>query len=456
MKRKVVALLCTIAVMGTALVGCGSSDEGTTEETTESSGSETGDEQTESSEQTEPLRWAIQASQEGSLEYQNLIDLAAENGIMVETVALPDPVAGEADKRLIDLMGGESFDLILTPYANIIPYYNGGVLEPMDELAEQAGYDIEATFGDYPAKFDGQTYGLPAFVDTAITIYNKDIFDDAGVPYPTAENWTWEEFIGVGSQLTNEDEGIYGAFNPIWAHYNYMYAMQKGAEHFKEDGTSNYDDPLFKESMEFYYGLGNVENVNPSYLVQESKQMPIDYFTTGNVGMSVAGGWTIGWLTDTEKYPRDWKAGLLPMPYPEGESPSTSVVTSSYYIPSTSNQKELAFECAVLFSENQYLMGEGRVPARVDLSDEEIDTYIEDVLAPMLVDDGITVEDIKNAWFNPEIVPFPEKVVGSASGDINAIFMEEGGLYGIGEQDIDTTMANIKERADKAIEDTSN
>ena len=39
--------------------------------------------------------------------------------------------------------------------------------------------------------------------------------------------------------------------------YNYMYALQKGWEPYKADGTANFDDPLFKESLEFFYGLGN-------------------------------------------------------------------------------------------------------------------------------------------------------------------------------------------------------
>ncbi len=397
------------------------------------------------------LRWAIMASQEGDAEYDNLIKLANENGFEVEMVVLPDPGAGEADKLLIALMGGESFDLILKPLGNVIPFINAGVLTPLQDLVKEADYNLDATFGDYIMSFEGVDYGIPAFVDTAITLYNKNLFDEAGIPYPTADEWTWEKFIEVGKKISDQSNNIYGAFNPLWAHYNYMYAMQKGASHFKADGTSNYDDPAFKEAIEFYYGLGNVEGVNPPYLLQKSRQMPIGQFASGNVGMSVAGGWTTNWITDKEKFPRDWKAGLLPMPYPEGYQKSTSVVTSGFYIPTTSKQKEAAFKCAVLFAENFYLMGGSRVPARVDLSEEEINTYIETKLHAALAPDGITVEDIKAAWFDPERYPFQEKVISSAAGDINKAFNDEGGLYGIGEQDIETTMKNIKATADNAI-----
>ena len=334
-------------------------------------------------------------------------------------------------------------------------FYEAGVIEELGPLAEAAGYDVEKIFGDYPAAFDGKIYGLPAYVDKAITIYNKDVFDQAGVSYPEADDWTWEKFIEIGKKLTDEKAGIYGAYNPDWVHYNYMYAMQKGFSHYKEDGSSNYDDPLFKESVKWYYDLGNTEKIQPSYLVQKSKQMPVDYFTTGRVGMSVCGGWTTNWIIDKEKYPRDWKAGVLPMPHPEGEDPSVSVVVSNVWIPATSKNKEKAFDVVKLFAEKQYTLGYGRIPARIDLTDDEIQDYIRDQILPALEPDGITVEDIQAMWFDPDVNIFDEKPVGTASTEIKNIIVDECGLYGIGEQSLDDTVAHIKTKADAAIETAS-
>lgn len=401
-----------------------------------------------------PLKFAIKASEAGREVYKNLVNLAKENGIDVEIISIPDPVAGQANKFLVSLMGGETFDMYLDAYANMSPFYEAGVVMNLEDLIAKTGYDVRGTFGEYPAEFDGEIYGLPAFVDTAVTLYNKDLFDRAGIPYPTAEDWTWEKYIEIASKISELGEGIYGGYNPLWVHYNYMYALQKGAEHFKADGSANYDDPRFKEAVKFYYDLGNKYHAHPEYLVQKSKQMPLEYFTSGNVGMTVCGGWTTVWLMDHEKYPRDWKAGILPMPHPEGEAPSTSVVISNFWIPTTSKQPELAFKCIQLFAENMYLMGGGKVPARIDLPQSEIDRYISEDLIGVLSADGITVEDIAAAWFDPEVRPFPEKATGPAAGDITKIFNAECGLYGIGEQDLDTTMKNIQEKVNKAILDS--
>ena len=398
------------------------------------------------------LKWAVKASEAGRQEFQKMAELAEkECNVQIEIIPLPDPEAGEASKLLISLMSGDEFDIVEDAYANMKQFYEAGVIAEIEPLAKTAHYDIAKIFGDYPAKFDSKIYGLPAFVDKAITIYNKDLFDQANIPYPDPDTWTWEQFIEIGKRITDKNKNIWGAFNPAWVHYNYMYAMQKGFEHYKKDGMSNYDDPLFKEGVQWYYALGNTENVQPSYLVQKSKQMPIDYFTTGKVGMSVCGGWTTNWLIDTNKYPRTWKAGILPMPHPASEKKSVSVVISNVWIPSTSKNKQRAFEVVKLFAEKQYTLGYSRIPARIDLSDDEIQTYIKNELLPPLQADGISVEDIQKAWFDPAVVIFDEKPTGTASTEIRNLTADECGLYGIGEQSLDDTVKHIKEKADTAI-----
>ena len=60
---------------------------------------------------------------------------------------------------------------------NIEFFYDAGVLEPLDELASAASYDIKSVFGDSaPVYDDGQTYGLPAFTDVWCTFINTKVF----------------------------------------------------------------------------------------------------------------------------------------------------------------------------------------------------------------------------------------------------------------------------------------
>lgn len=171
-------------------------------------------------------------------------------------------------------------------------------------------------------------------------------------------------------------------------------------------------------------------------------------------GMFVCGGWAASMLPDTEKYPRDWQCVILPMPYPEGQEPSTLTVPGCYAVPSTSQNKEAAFEAVRCIAENQYTLGYGRVPARVDLTDEETADYIENGLVPTYAaTDNIPAEQFKAAWFDPTRKVLSEKIVGTADTTISQIWTSEAPLYGMGQQDLDTTMQNILDRSNEAIKE---
>ena len=463
--KKIASLsLCAAMAIG-SLAGCSSksADEttaATTAAETKTEAVSEGETTAESASSDKPfegvtLKYATTQTASTGEENLKLIELVKEQtGINIEFYVIPSAKSGEVDKTLVSLMAGDEIDLIYNTKPGLKTFYNAGVLTPLNEIAANAGYDIKATFGDYVPEFDGDVYGLPAFSDIWITLYNKKIFDDAGVPYPTAEGWTWEKYIETAKQLTDTSKGIYGSFMLDYDCYAYMYALQKGWEPYKEDGTANFDHPLFKESVEVFDGLGNNEKIQPSILEFKAANMPWNSFvSTGNYGMFMCGGWVTSILNQFDKYPRDWQAGLLPMPYPEGEDPSTLTVPGCYAIPTTSKNKEAAFAAAVCMAENQYTLGMGRVPARVDLTDEEIDNYIETSLAAPYEFDGITVDDFKAAWFDSNRTALSEKIIGAGDAAISQIIIEEGQLYGQGAQDIDTAIAKIQERANKAIEE---
>ena len=82
-----------------------------------------------------------------------------------------------------------------------------------------------------------------------------------------------------------------------------------------------------------------------------------------------------------------------------------------------------------------------------------LDNYIETSLAAPYEFDGITVDDFKAAWFDSNRTALSEKIIGAGDAAISQIIIEEGQLYGQGAQDIDTAIAKIQERANKAIEE---
>ncbi len=446
--KKNIAILLAVTACASAFTGCSSSEN--EPKATVSTNSERPYEGV-------TLHYAVSESATQGGETVELVEMVKEKtGINIEFTIVPNTNAGEVDKSLVSLMAGDELDILYGTNAKLETYYNAGVLTPLDELAVNAGYDMEKVFGDNLASYsDGHVYGLPAFNDIWLTFYNKKIFDEAGVPYPSADDWTWEKYIETAKKLTDKSKSVYGSFMLDYDNYNYMYAVQKGFNAYKDgEKESNFDDPLFAEGLKWFYSLGNDEKIQPDSVTYAAGTYPWNSFVAaGNFGMFVCGGWVASMLPNTEKYPRDWECGILPMPYPEGEKPSTLSVTGCYAVPTTSKNKEAAFEAIKCIAENQYTLGYGRIPARVDLSDEEVSSYISDQLVPTYEIDNITIDDFKKAWFDPEREILQEKIIGPADTSISQIIIEEAQLYGSGSRDLDTTVANIKSRSDEAIKD---
>lgn len=138
------------------------------------------------------------------------------------------------------------------------------------------------------------------------------------------EGWTWEKYVETAKKLTDFNNETYDSLMLDYDCYNYMYALQKGAEHYKADGTSNYDDPLFAESVKFFYGLGNEEKIQPDITTYKAGVYPWNAFhSTGKAdangkydkaqfGMFVCGGWAASMLPNTEKYPATGSAPFCP------------------------------------------------------------------------------------------------------------------------------------------------
>lgn len=464
--KKLMGVGLTTVMMISALVGCSGSPAVDTAQETPATVEESAvqPEEQEDAAQEEAtsekpyegvkLKYATTQTASTGEENLKLIELVKEQtGIEIEFTIIPNTDSGELDKTLVSLMAGDEIDIIYNTAPGLKPFYNAGVLTPMNELAASAGYDMEGVFGSYLPEFDGDVYGLPAFSDIWITLYNKQIFDDAGIPYPTAEGWTWEKYVETAKQLTDTSNNIYGSLMLDYDCYNYMYALQKGWNPYNADGSGNFEDPLFKESLEFFYGLGNDEKIQQNILDFKASGTPWNAFvTTGQYGMFMCGGWTTSVLNNFEKYPRDWTVGLLPMPYPEGENPTTLTVPGCYAVPATTSNKEAAFAAAACMAENQYTLGFGRVPARVDLTEEEINDYVENSLAKPFEFDALTVEAFKAAWFDNNREALSEKIIGPGSAEISQIIIEEAQLYGQGAQDIDSAVSKIASRAQEAIE----
>ncbi len=82
-----------------------------------------------------------------------------------------------------------------------------GQLADISDLYESGRIDkanfTEAAIGSYTSR-DGGIYAVPKDFQTVCLIYNKAIFDEVGIPYPT-DDWTWDDLLKASQAIVKKD-----------------------------------------------------------------------------------------------------------------------------------------------------------------------------------------------------------------------------------------------------------
>ncbi len=369
----------------------------------------------------------------------------AKTGINVEFEIVP----GNDMYKKIDLdLASTTSTIDVIPLANPLvldKYVKNDFLLPLNELMKAVNYDADKIYGKYLTKYPRDIiYSLPNSVSVWAVFYNKKIFDDAGVPYPPAE-WTWAQYIDMAKSLTNPAKGIYGSYMLDFDIYLYMLARQHNVSAYTTDGTSNYDHPIFRESLKFFGDLGSVHKIQPNWLEYRTKKLQWDGFMSGQYGMHLIGNWYTGLLTNEKDYPKDWEWGVTQIPT-DGEGTNNFGVTYTHAVNKHSAHPKEALEYVKFKAEHSAKMI-GIIPALADpTAQKESIKQIADQS-----NGSVTIDDLSKAFFDNKLGYVPEKNIGPAAAEYSNIILQEGELYLIGERSIDDTIKAIKVKADEAI-----
>lgn len=158
---------------------------------------------------------------------------------------------------------------------------------------------------------DGIHYAIPKDYDTVALWYNKTLFDEANLEYPT-NDWTWEDMYEAGKALTKEDGSQYGMGENTDRnqefYYNVIYSY--GGYVINEDHTeSGMADPKTIEAMEMV-GKMVQDCMPPQSILAENGE--IDLFTSGVCAMRLFGSWRVAALQEFDNA-SEW--GVAQIPY---------------------------------------------------------------------------------------------------------------------------------------------
>jgi multiple sugar transport system substrate-binding protein len=197
-------------------------------------------------------------------------------------------------------------------YENFVTYAEKGALLDLGPLmAADTGFDVGVYNPTALAAFaqDGKQYGLVESFSNVVLFYNKDLFDAAGVAYPTAE-WTWKEELEAAQKLTDASKGVWGDFAPIqfWEFYKTI-AQNSGSILSPDKKTVTIDSPQNIETLTWMIDKVNTYKVTPSD-ADMAGQASEDLFKAGRIAMLRTGIWLLGDFAQNARF--SWDIALEP------------------------------------------------------------------------------------------------------------------------------------------------
>ena len=211
-------------------------------------------------------------------------------------------------------------------------YADAGVLEPIGEWAEWDAYDDNTIRA---LSWKGKLYAVPRDVSNLVVFYNKDLFDKAGLEYPT-EDWTLEEFLLVAQILTKN--GVFGVSFEEEPLFFLPYLMSEGGGIVSDD-LSNIiiENEKSKKGLEFYSNLRKKYHVAP--LADESASATMaQLFLQEKIAMHITGRWLV------PKYRAEAKFKWDIISFPKGDAGSVVPLDASgWAVADKSKHKEEAY-----------------------------------------------------------------------------------------------------------------
>lgn len=321
MKRKVLALVLTFAMMTTALAACGKDDPG--KDTQDPGG------QTKQEEQGEQEEQGKEAGEQVDItfwtHYTDDINFTKKK---VED--FNNEFAGKIHVELNHVSDDYNNVLLLALQNGNGPdiYADGIQLSQLVEMNYAAPLDGLMT-DDMKARVDGKSmvgnnwmngswYSLPFRGYNFRLVWNKDLFEAAGLD-PEAPPKSYAEVIEYAKTITeygkDQESQKYGFMLPtgedwIWWIYGSQMAYANG-ESMIDLNTCTYQWEAYDKVMGLWQQLQSDGSLFPGGTTMQNDPARAQ-FAAGNVGMILAASWDIGVFNDQFPCENEWGVATLP------------------------------------------------------------------------------------------------------------------------------------------------
>lgn len=213
-------------------------------------------------------------------------------------------VADNYDTKLQTMMAGGKAPDVMEVAEDGMQFASKNRFEDLTDKIKSSNIDTKKTWGSESISqytWQNKIFGLPDRSGPIILYYNKDLFDKAGVKYPTSD-WTMEDYENALQKLTVKKDGKtvqWGGASLDWMPTWGVFIKANGGDIIKNgkvavnssqnlETLKQYNDNYQKGYILDYKTLENVKNSSGD-----------SYFSQGKVAMLETGFWDISTFSKT-------------------------------------------------------------------------------------------------------------------------------------------------------------
>lgn len=312
----------------------------------------------------------------------------------------------EANTKIVSLMqADETPDVIISGSRSLKQFAELGAITSLDEFMTDEFKEKRVESVLETANINGEQYGIPLAFSSRALYYRSDLIDTP----PT----NWDELLETAKKIKAENPDMYGFALPTditsgtGELLNFIY--QNGGRATDEEGNIKLNTEENIETLNYLKEFSDAELIPDPIGTGRGDQAPM--FQNGDLAMFISGPWEAKILDENaEKFP--YEVAKLP----EGKNPGVTLVTDSFSISESSENKELAWKLVEFMGQfkhqNAYDEAIGFFPI---LKEEEKEARYQDgFLKPFqeMIEYGVGEPHVP-VWdtFNKEFVESVQKVL---------------------------------------------
>ena len=226
---------------------------------------------------------------------------------------------------------------------------------------------------------EGKQLAIPFASGASYLFYNKNAFDEAGLPYPTTDwddpNWTWEAWVDLAKQLTknygNPDAqyggnvGLWPSNAVTWLFDADLYPQEAYKTGFFTESPADSENSIL--AYQSQADLAWKDQVAPSPTLTDAMTAVGDPFKTGRIVMNMTGVWGFWVYSDVTAF----EVGAAAFPVGKGSNRPV-IFTDPWMIARESKNPDQAWEFTKMLVDpkrgaKSYMETTGVVPPAAEL-----------------------------------------------------------------------------------------